>query len=157
LEARARAARRAVLGPGVLTGHTADDQAETVVLNLLRGAGLDGLRGMRADETKPLLQLRRRETHELCDALGLVPVVDPTNDDRAFRRNGVRHAVVPLLDQVAARDVVDVIARQAELLADDAELLDDLAAVIDPTDASELVRAPAALARRAVRAWLRAE
>src|SRR5206468_1328727 len=92
LEARAREARYAVLPPDALTGHTADDQAETVLLNLMWGAGLDGLAAM-DPERHPLLRLRRRETRALCDELGLVPVEDPTNADRAFRRNRVRHAL----------------------------------------------------------------
>ncbi len=90
LEARARSARRQALGAGVLTGHTADDQAETVVLNLVRGAGLDGLRGIPDDGTKPLLAVRRAETRALCEALGLRPVEDPSNRDPRFRRNRVR-------------------------------------------------------------------
>lgn len=154
IEARARAARRSVLPSGALTGHTADDQAETVLLNLVRGAGLDGLRGMRPD-TKPMLALRRSETHALCASLGLDVLHDPTNDDPSIRRNRVRHEVLPLLDDVAARDVVAVIARQAALLADDAELLDALASRLDPCDARALADAPAPLARRAVRTWLR--
>jgi tRNA(Ile)-lysidine synthase len=154
LEARARAARYAALPAGALTGHTADDQAETVLLNLLRGAGLDGLGGM-APERRPLRGLRRTETRALCDALGLDPVVDPTNDDPAFRRNRVRHELLPLLDDVAARDVVPVLARQADLLRDDATLLDDLALALDPRDAHALAAAPVALARRSVRRWLR--
>jgi tRNA(Ile)-lysidine synthase len=154
LEARARSARYAALPAGALTGHTADDQAETVLLNLLRGAGLDGLAGM-APERRPLRHLRRRETHELCASLGLEPVSDPTNVDPVFRRNRVRHEVIPLLDAVADRDVVPVLARQADLLRADAALLDELAAELDPTDARAVAAAPPALARRALRRWLR--
>jgi tRNA(Ile)-lysidine synthase len=153
LEARARAARYAVLPPGVLTGHTADDQAETVLLNLLRGAGLEGLAGM-APEGHPLLALRRWETRALCEAEGLVPVEDPSNTDPAHRRNRVRAELLPLLDAIAERDVAAVLARQAAVLRDEAELLDELAAALDPTDARALAAAPPALARRAVRRWL---
>jgi tRNA(Ile)-lysidine synthase len=154
VEARARAARYAALPPAALTGHTADDQAETVLLNLLRGAGLDGLAGMDPGR-RPLRRLRRTETRELCAALGLAPVDDPTNDDPAYRRNRVRHELLPLLDAIAARDVVPLLARQADVLRADAALLDELAAALDPTDARALAAAPAALARRAVRRWLR--
>jgi tRNA(Ile)-lysidine synthase len=155
LEARARAARYDALPAGALTGHTADDQAETVLLNLLRGAGLDGLAGM-DPVRRPLRHLRRHETVAVCDALGLDPVADPTNDDPAFRRNRVRRELLPLLDAIAERDVVPVIARQADLARDDVALLDELAAALDPTDARALAATPTPLARRAVRAWLRA-
>jgi tRNA(Ile)-lysidine synthase len=155
LEARARAARYKALPADALTGHTADDQAETVLLNLLRGAGLDGLAGM-DPARRPLRRLRRNETRALCGALGLDPVADPTNDDPGLRRNRVRHELLPLLEAIAARDVVPVIARQADLARADVELLDDLAASIEPTDAGALAAAPAPLARRAVRGWLRA-
>ncbi|MEY2455778.1 MAG: tRNA(Ile)-lysidine synthase [Acidimicrobiaceae bacterium] len=156
LEARARAARYRALPAGALTGHTADDQAETVLLNLLRGAGLDGLAGIHTDGRRPLLGLRRAETHALCAELGLEPVADPSNEDRAHRRNRVRHELVPLLDAVAERDVAALLARQATLLADDAAALDELALGLDPADAAALTAAPVAVARRAVRAWLRA-
>ena len=153
LEARARAARYAALPPDVLTGHTADDQAETVLLNLLRGAGLDGLAGMRR-HNRPLLSLRRAETRALCTELGLRPVQDETNDDLRFRRNQIRHEVMPALDDIAERDVGALLARQADLLRDDADLLDQLALGLDPTDARALRDAPPPLARRAVRRWL---
>ena len=155
LEARARRARYAVLPADVLTGHTADDQAETVLLNLVRGAGLDGLRGFEP-RRRPIAALRRHETHALCVELGLQPVHDRSNDDPRFRRNRIRHEVLPLLDEVAERDVVAVLAGQADHLRADAQLLDDLAAGIDPTDARALASAPDPLAARAVRRWLRA-
>jgi len=155
LEARARRARYAALPRDALTGHTADDQAETVLLNLLRGAALDGLTGF-DPVRRPLRWLRRYETHKLCADLGIQPVHDPSNDDRRFRRNRVRHEVLPLLDAVAERDVAALLARQAEHLRADAELLEALAGAIDPTDARALAAAPEPLAVRAVRRWLRA-
>ncbi len=156
LEARARAARYGVLPADVLTGHTADDQAETMLLSLLRGAGLDGLAGMRRAR-RPLLDLRRIETRALCRYLRLTPLDDPTNDSPAIRRNRVRHELLPLIDDIAERDVVPILARQADLLRDEADLLDELAAGLDPTDAHALAAAPVALARRAIRRWLAGE
>lgn len=155
LEARARAARWGVLGPDACTGHTLDDRAETVVLNLLRGAGTTGLGALRPGRRHPILALRRSETRALCAAEGLTPVEDPSNDDPRFGRNRVRHEVLPLLAAVAGRDLVPVLARQAALLADDADLIAALAAELDVTDARALAAAPVALARAAVRAWLR--
>lgn len=152
LEARARAARYAVLPRDVATGHTLDDQAETVLLNVLRGAGADGLAGIR--RRCPLIRLRRSETRAVCEAVGAAFVEDPTNVDPAFRRNRVRHELLPLLNDIAGRDVAPVMARQAALLRDEAALLDELAEAIDPTDAKALAAAPVALARRAVRRLL---
>lgn len=154
LEARARLARFSALPVDVLTGHTADDQAETVLLNLLRGAALDGLAGM-GPGRHPIIRLRRSDTRAICAEEGLTPIEDPTNGDRAFRRNRVRHELLPLLDELAQRDVAAVLARQADLLREDADLLDGLASALDPTDAHALTAAPLALARRAIRAWLR--
>jgi tRNA(Ile)-lysidine synthase len=158
LEARARAARFAVLAPDVLTGHTADDQAETLLLNLMRGAGLDGLAAMAGPgrERKPILGLRRHETHALCEAVGLQAVTDPSNAELVHRRNAVRHRLLPLVADIAGRDPVPILARQSDLLADDAAYLDALAAALDPTDARAVRDAPLPLARRAVRRWLRA-
>ena len=162
LEARARAARRAALGPGVLTGHTADDQAETVLLNLLRGAGLDGLRAMTPGPTRPILALRRAETvalaRDLADRHGFGVVDDPSNRDPRFRRNRVRHELLPLLDEIAARDVVPLLVRAAELRRRRRRRAHRPGrASLDPTDARAVAAAPVALARRAVRAWLWAD
>jgi tRNA(Ile)-lysidine synthase len=155
LEARARAARYAALPPDVLTGHTADDQAETVLLNMLRGA-TTGLGAMRPGLRRPLLALRRTDTEHVCAALGLAVVHDSSNRDPRFLRNRVRHEVLPQLAELAGRDVVPILTRQADLLRDDHDLLDGLAAALDPTDARALASAPPPLARRAVRRWLTA-
>ena len=155
LEARARTARFAALPSGACTGHTADDQAETVLLQVLRGAGLDGLAAMRPDEQHPILRLRRAETRALCAASGLVPIEDPSNADPAFRRNRVRAEVLPLLGDVAERDVVPLLARLADHARGAGDHLAELAAPLDPTDAAALTAAPDAVARVAVRTWLR--
>ena len=154
VEAHAREARYAVLPSGVLTGHTADDQAETILINLLRGSGTRGLAGMQPTMQRPLLQLRRSETQSLCDELGITYFRDPSNDDDRFQRNRIRHEVLPLLESLSKRDIVPVLNRQADLLRDDDDLLNELAAALDPTDALALAQAPIALSRRAIRAWL---
>jgi tRNA(Ile)-lysidine synthase len=154
LEARARAARLAALGPGALTGHTADDRAETVLLNLIRGAGPAGMAGIARGATKPLLDLRRAETEALGAALDLVPVRDPSNDDPRFRRNRVRHELLGLLASIGERDPVPVLVRQADRFAELDAFVADRAAALDATDARALAAADPVLARAALRAWL---
>ncbi|MCU1495668.1 MAG: tilS [Acidimicrobiaceae bacterium] len=154
LEARARHARAGALPPGAATGHTADDQAETVFVNLLRGSGADGLSAMRPGPSHPILGLRRSETVHLVASLGLQVVSDPSNNDPAYQRNRIRHELLPLAGEIARRDLVPLLSRQAGLLADEVDLLDQLAGRLDPTDARALADAPVVLARRAVRRWL---
>jgi tRNA(Ile)-lysidine synthase len=170
LEARAREARyaaleraRVALGAGaVLVGHTADDQAETVLLNVLRGsatAGLGGMPGRRDRIVRPLLALRRADTAEICASLGLAPFEDPMNVDRAFLRVRLRRELIPALERAAGRDLVAILARQADVLRAESDFLDDLArAAWPPGDgtapAAPLAAMPAVLARRAVRCWL---
>jgi tRNA(Ile)-lysidine synthase len=169
LEARARAARYDALeraraehgASAVLVGHTADDQAETVLLNLLRGSGSSGLAGMpsrRGCIVRPLLGMRRAELRAVCAQRGLVPVTDPSNEDLSFRRNRIRHEVIPLLDGVAGRDLTPILVRQAEMLRTESDFLDGLARAAWPGEAGararDLAALPRALARRAVRCWL---
>lgn len=155
LEARARVARFSVLPPDVCTGHTADDQVETVLLNLLRGAGVPGMAAMRRGPRHPILGLRRRETRALCAELGLEPIVDPMNEEPAFARVRVRHELLPMMSDIAARDVVPLLARQSELAADVADLLELVSADVDPTDAAAVASAPVAVARWVMREWIR--
>lgn len=154
LEARAREARHAVLPAGCMTGHTADDQAETVLINLLRGAGPSGMSAMRPGATRPLLSLRRTDTEWVCNHFGVTPVTDSTNTDPRFVRNRVRHELLPLMNDISHRDMTPLLTRSADVLRADDDLLNELARAIDPTDAKALADAPAPLAHRALRMWL---
>ncbi|HEU4841466.1 MAG TPA: tRNA lysidine(34) synthetase TilS [Ilumatobacteraceae bacterium] len=154
LEARARAARRHALPPDALTGHTADDRAATLLVNLLRGAGGAGLAAMGPAPTRPILALRRSETLGLCRTRGLQPVHDPTNADPRFVRNRVRDELLPLMADIAGRDVVPLLVRTAALLADDVALADAQSSGLDATDARALAAMAPPLARRVVRRWL---
>ena len=169
LEARAREARYDALeaarvahgATAVLVAHTADDQAETVVLNLLRGSGSAGLAGMPARRgrlVRPLLGARRADVRAECARRGLEPWEDPSNDDLAFRRNWIRHEVLPLLERGAGRDLTPLLTRQADVLRAESDFLDALARAAWPGEGEprgrDLAALPDALARRAVRCWL---
>jgi tRNA(Ile)-lysidine synthase len=110
---------------------------------------------MRDDGRRPLLRLRRADTRAVCVALDLAPVDDPSNLDPSFRRNRVRHEVMPLLDDVAGRDVVPLLGRTAAVAAEAIDHLTTQADGLDVTDAAALAGAPPVPARLAVRAWLR--
>jgi tRNA(Ile)-lysidine synthase len=117
-------------GAIIATAHTADDAAETVLLNLLRGAGLAGARGIparRGRVVRPLLGERRATLRSLLDAGGIDYRDDPSNADPAYLRNRVRAEVMPLLEELRP-GAVERIGRFARLAADDVALLDDLAA-----------------------------
>jgi tRNA(Ile)-lysidine synthase len=157
LEARARQARYEALGPDALVGHTLDDRAETILLHLLRGAGADGLTALRPpDPRRPLLGLRRSETVAVCAELGVATLDDPSNQDLTFRRNRVRHQLLPLLDEIAERDVAPLLVRTGDLVAQDEQVLAALADRVDPTDARALADAPRSIAARSLRRWLAA-
>jgi tRNA(Ile)-lysidine synthase len=132
-EAAARQARyRALNGCDglVLLGHTADDQAETVLLGLGRGSGPRSIAGMRPVDghyLRPLLGLRRADTEAMCAALDLPYWQDPHNSDPRFQRARLRTEVLPLLEDVLQGGVAGALARTAEQLQDDLAALDQLA------------------------------
>jgi tRNA(Ile)-lysidine synthase len=138
-EAAARKARYAGLtalasreeASAILTGHTLDDQAETVLLGLARGSGARSLTGMAASSARPgglllrpFLGVRRSETEAACAALALTPWHDPHNDDPAFARVRVRREALPALEAALGPGVAEALARTADLLRADADALD---------------------------------
>jgi tRNA(Ile)-lysidine synthase len=109
----------------IAVAHTLDDQAETVLQHLLRGAGIDGLAGMRAhqgDVARPLLEISRRQVEDCLRAFGRAPCQDATNGDRRYQRNAVRLDVLPALERLNPR-ARQALARGASILAQDAEYL----------------------------------
>lgn len=177
LEAAARAARYDLLTAWcrergidrLATGHNADDQAETLLLRLQRGSGLDGLAAMAPESRRdgiallrPLLALRRAETRALAEAAGLAIVDDPMNDEERFARVAVRRAIAAL-----DLDVGGLVATAARLARDKAALatlVDDVmarAVAISPWGVGRIVRAdlrsvPAPLVERALARAIRA-
>lgn len=130
LEDAARRARRRFLAAAaaetdsalIALGHTRDDQAETVLLNLLRGAGPRGLAAMPAHGpgliTRPLLRVTRGEARAYLEELGQAWREDATNADPAFTRNRIRHDLLPRLAADYNPGIVEALVAQAELFAD---------------------------------------
>ncbi len=112
----------------ICVGHTRDDQAETVLLHLLRGAGLAGLAGMAPlseDIARPLLDLTHADTRTYCAARGWQPREDRSNDDPHFLRNRVRWELLPVLEGYNP-NLRETLVRNAELISADERYLDEL-------------------------------
>jgi tRNA(Ile)-lysidine synthase len=118
-------------GPDALiaTAHTADDVAETILLRLVRGSGLRGLRGIpprRGRIVRPLLQERRAPLRETLDAAGISYLLDPSNEEPQHARNRVRAELLPAMERLNPQAVLALL-RFGRLAADDDDLLDGLA------------------------------
>ncbi len=167
-------------GHAVAVGHHRQDQAETMLLHMMRGTGLSGLKGMAVDDTLPvswwdfqkdrpivLLQVLRpllREDPSLLDAIvrdSGVPVVDdPSNDDPAYRRNRIRHELLPLLENISPGAMSRLVSL-SDIVREDDAALDDVAsrllerAIEDDALGWETFRgAPLGFQRRVIRNWI---
>lgn len=183
LEANARQRRYAELArlaeaigaQRAATGHNRNDQAETVLMRLLRGSGATGLAGIppvrregRVSIIRPLLAVSRQEILDYCRAHGLRPRLDATNLESAFMRNRIRLELLPALTERFGEAVVDNLAQTADLLREEDRLLTELAReacarcgwqeveaapgnLVIELDGPRLLQEPLALARRVIR------
>lgn len=179
LEATARQVRYDFLGRAaesfgasfVLTAHTQDDQAETILMRLLRGSGMEGLRGIHGarrlsqsvELIRPMLSVTRAEVIEHCKHYNLKFRTDSSNYLPDFTRNRVRQELLPLLRSFNPRSD-EALARMAELLTDDQDVLHQIAlgALIEARqgaglNAKILRQQTTAIRRRVLRLWLREE
>lgn len=117
----------------IALGHTADDQAETVLMNVIRGTGLSGLTGMESVSKRhvksttttlirPLLPIRRRDITAYCDALQLEPRTDSTNFSTKYRRNSVRLELIPMMERYNPA-IVEALLRLSNLARQDARYI----------------------------------
>ncbi|UOQ88170.1 tRNA lysidine(34) synthetase TilS [Agromyces endophyticus] len=172
-EASAREARYAALDEVaretsaalVLLGHTLDDQAETVLLGLARGAGAASLSGMAPVSgryARPLLGIRRATTRQACLDAGLEPWDDPHNLDPAYARVRVRERVLPVLEAELGPGIAEALARTADQLREDEAAFDEqieefIEEICEPAEAgiavsvAALAANPAALRQRIIR------
>lgn len=152
----------------VYLAHHADDQVETFLLHLLRGAGAHGLGGMTARSPhrvgksdllllRPLLGAWRREIDSYVEAEGLQALDDPSNTDPRFARNRLRHDLLPAMEQACGHDPRPMLWRTAQILAAENDYLGSLPETQSPDGplrVSDLRALPQALQRRLVRNWL---
>lgn len=110
----------------VAIAHNMDDNAETFIINLVRGAGSAGLSGI-SDNTgkyiRPLMIFRKREILNYCKDEGIAFRTDSSNDDTVYFRNSVRHRLIPMIDEITGRDTVPIINRTAGMIASDEDFI----------------------------------
>lgn len=173
-QARYEALGAAAAGRPLLVAHTANDDAEGMLIGLVRGSGAEAIAGMRSVHTdhaavvagaawlgRPLLNCTRAETEAECRAAGLNWWDDPHNSSDAYLRSRIRTHVLPYLEDALGEHIGANMARTARMLREDVELLDELAerelqAAEEGAslNCTELQQQPAALRRRVLKQWL---
>jgi len=118
----------------IALGHNLDDQAETVLMRLLRGAGLSGLSGISAKRVihdavfiRPLLETTRKQIDKFLKNRGIKPRIDSTNREEIFLRNKIRHHLIPILKNKYNINILEVLSNLAESVSADYEYLDRVA------------------------------
>jgi tRNA(Ile)-lysidine synthase len=152
-ELRYQVLREEAAGQRIVLAHTRDDQAEQVLLRLLRGSGAKGLSGMRMEQgdlLRPLLDIPKAELLSYIEEKGVEHCVDGSNTDLRFLRNRVRHELLPFLEEHFDKGVRQALLKSADSLAADEALLEDLTeqAMRDTVQFADTATAKSALLHR---------
>lgn len=112
-----------ITGSGkIAVAHNKNDQAETILMHIIRGTGLDGLKGMeynRGGVIRPLLDISRSEIEYYCDQQGLSPRIDSSNLENIYTRNKIRLDLIPYINKLLDIDISNSLIRMASLIKDD--------------------------------------
>lgn len=146
----------------IAVAHSQDDQAETFLLRLLRGAGLFGLSAMRPKNNfviRPLIETSRRDILRYLKERGIASGTDASNADERYMRNRIRHTLLPLLEEKFQPQIKKLLAHTARLLAEDFSLLEEVPALLAKKDAplnrTQLLALPETVLRQLLRGLLR--
>lgn len=114
----------------IATAHNKNDKVETVILNILRGSGLSGLKGIESKRNekyiRPLIEIERKEIEEYCKKYKLEPKIDETNSENIYTRNKIRNTVIPYIKQEFNPNIIQTINRLSELVAEENEFIEKI-------------------------------
>ena len=112
----------------IATAHNKNDNAETVLMHLLRGSGISGLKGIKPIRNnkfiKPLIEYDRKEIEEYCKQKNLNPCIDKTNFENTYTRNKIRNIVIPYIKKEFNPNIIETLSRLSEVVSSEDEFLD---------------------------------
>lgn len=115
----------------IATAHNQNDQAETMLMRILRGTGIDGLSGIRFQRVdgvvRPLLDVSRSEIEQYCSDMSLKYCLDSTNGENSYTRNRIRNVLIPMLEEQFNPRISETLSRMAQNMAEDGDFLDHYA------------------------------
>lgn len=119
--------KKEMVGGKIAVAHNRNDQAETVLMRVMRGTGVDGLKGMdfvNGDIVRPLLNVPRADIEKYCEERGLEPRIDRTNFENIYARNKVRLELIPYIEKNFNQNLIDTVCRMSDIIRKDAEYLE---------------------------------
>ena len=112
----------------IATTHNANDNAETILMNLMRGSGTSGLKGIEIKRDnkyiRPILKVTRKEIEEYCDEMNLQPKIDKTNKENIYTRNKIRNELIPFIEKKFNPNIINSLNRLSEIASDEDEYIE---------------------------------